>query len=99
MYIRFTVYRRNENSRAVRDSFREKKKTGEENPHRGGIIRQKWHRLFRKRVFPRVQPRSRGSRAETFPGNLSTRVENESAAVYSRVRSLPFLLRRETFLI
>lgn len=26
MYIRFTVYRRNENSRAVRDSFREKKK-------------------------------------------------------------------------
>lgn len=63
---------------------RRKKKKGEENPRRGGIIRQKWHRLFQKRG-PRVQPRFRG-RAETFPGNLSTRVENESAAVYSRAR-------------
>lgn len=96
MYIRFTVYRRNENSRAVRDSFREKKKR-EKNKST-----PEWN--YTSKVTPPVpkagvQPRSRGSRAETFPGNLSTRVENESAAVYSRVRSLLFLLRRETFLI
>lgn len=86
----------------MRDSLKkkekERKEKNEKKIHVEVELYVKSDTACSKSGFPRVQPRFRG-RAETFPGNLSTRVENESAAVYSRVRFPPSSVRRETFLI